>query len=226
MRREQIEAYRRAIADEKIVSYLDNEVREAIAVLKMIREIIGLLDGMQPARFKTVMEELNKSKESIEIIHRDLLTYISRVSPSLSHREDWLRASYKVRNSVDKLSGVISRLEFLVSRGWAMTPPVKEGIKYLAESVTEMMTMFRKLVNVSLMSPDDALNMCTEVFSKEAEVDSKFRSATFSILSANLSPNTIILLLNIAEMLEDVSDTLTSATEDLYIILLSMRRYR
>ncbi|HFC49595.1 MAG TPA: hypothetical protein ENJ59_02570 [Thermofilum sp.] len=68
--------------------------------------------------------------------------------------------------------------------------------------------------------------MCTEVFSKEAEVDSKFRSATFSILSANLSPNTIILLLNLAEMLEDVSDTLTSATEDLYIILLSMRRYR
>ncbi len=220
--REQVEAREGAIADAKIVAYLDDEVRKALQMLNMIREVVSALDGLSPSRFKDVLVASRTLKEEVDKVHRDLLSYISKVSPVLYHREDWLRATYKVRNSIDRLSGILYRLEFLVSRGWLVSPDVKTSISELCEAVAEVAEGFRKLLNLIPTKPSEALAQCSKLLHYESLADSRFRSATFTILSSNLSPNTVILLLNIAEMLEDVSDILCSASEDLYIMLLNM----
>jgi len=220
--REDLERRRRAIADSKIVAYLDEEARQAVQMLTTIREVLASLDGLQPSQLKEVMDMSRKIKEEAEKTHRDLLGYISRVSPILYHREDWLRATYKVRNVIDKLSGILYRLEYLASRGWLVTPPVRSSMVELCDSVVEVVETFRQLLNLIVTNPSQALSQCSKLSLSEASADSKFRSSSFAILSSNLSPNTIILLLNIAEMLEDVSDTLYSASEDIYIVLMNM----
>lgn len=222
--REHLEMREGAIADTKIIAYLEEEVRGALQLLSMVKEVVGSLDSLSLSRFKEVMDSAKRIKEETERTHRDLLAYISRVSPALYHREDWLRATYNVRNSIDRISGILYRLEFLVSRGWAVPQDVKVSILELCESVIGVTESFRQIINLIPSNPSMALNQCSKLAHSETEADAKFRSSTFVILSSNLSPNTVILLLNIAEMLEDVSDIIYSASEDIYIVLTDMAR--
>ncbi len=221
--REEVEVRGAAYADEKIVHMLTRELTLSKEMLKTISRVVGRLDEAPGCELKGMLGALGSIKREIEGLRRDLLTYISKVSPGLYHREDWLRISSKVYGVVDKLSGIGYRLDYLISKGWKVTPEVRERLSQLASSIEGMIDLFFLMLTSLTQDLEGVARKYEEINALESTIDEHFRRTTFTILESNLSFSTVILLLKVSEMLEEVSDALCSAGDDLYMIALGMR---
>lgn len=222
IRREDVEARRVSISDNRIVSYLEQELTVSKSMLKTISSVLSRLNELAPEDMAEAVEDINGSKEEIIGVQRELLNYLSRASAALYHREDWIRIISKVGNVVDKFSGIAYRLEYLVGRRWTVSDDVKSRMVGLSLAVERILDLFSQTLSLMLVDAEKALRLRDRISVAESEVDELFRRTNFAVLESNLSFHSILLLLNIAEMLEDVSDTINAAADDAYIILLGL----
>lgn len=208
-------------ADERLVGILRSELMTAKEMLKSIVNVLRGVGEAEEGELKRLLDEVRESKRRIELLRREFLDYFSRVAPSLYSREEWMGMSAKISGIVDKLSGVAYRAEYLASKSWRLPKGVRDALVELASSLLSIIDQYLLMMNVALSKVDKALEARHRIALAEAEIDSKYRHATFTILDAPVSAPCAILLLYIAEMLEDVSDLVNSVADDLYLVALS-----
>ena len=220
LRREDIEVVKLSLSDIKMINYLQRELTLAREMLSALR---GIMVNMREERIAAKIKSLEETKEEIFKVHSELLTYLSRISPALYHREDWLRVASKIISIVDKLGGTAYRLEYFARRGWELPGGIREKLTDLARSVDLMLDAFSRMLSLTAAGkPKRAFTLRDEILKAESSSDSLYRSLTFTILESDLSVASMMLLMSTAEMLEDISDTINAAADDLYIILLDM----
>lgn len=212
---------RPATADEKLVEILRSEVMLAREMVKGITSVLSGVGELEEEEIRRALDEIGGSKRRIELLQKEFLEYFSRVAPSLYSREEWMGVFSKIAGAVDKLSGIAYRVEYLASKAWRLPRGVRGSLVELASSLASIMDLFLTLMKVSVSDAAKALEARREVAQAEAEIDSKYRKATFGILDSPISAPCAILLLNIAEMLEDVSDLINAAADDVYLVALS-----
>lgn len=222
MRREDLEVKRTSLSDSKIIGYLEQELTLSKSMLRDIKEILRIVNTFDEEKLNTAIRDSLTIKDNISQIQESLLSYISRTSPALYHREDWIRITSKLGNVVDKMSGAIYRLEFLVKNRWEITGNIQDKLIKLTEAVEEIINEYVNVLNLLILNPSKALALRKSVAAWETKIDELYRSSIFETLKSNLSFSTILLLMNISEMLEDISDAINSAADDIYIILLDL----
>ena len=220
LRREGLGGAGKAIADERLIGLIQRELSTSKEMLKTLREVIARVN--EKSEIRRHISELERAKGDVVNVQREALSYISRVTPALYHREDWIRILSKVNNVVDKFSGIAYRLEYLVEKGWEIPPEIRKNLLSLSDSVSEVIDNLSHALGFLLIDAEKAFKYRERVSQSESRTDGYFRKSTFSILGSNLSFQSVLLLLNIAEMMEDVSDTLNAAADDLYIIMMDL----
>jgi len=208
-------------ADERLAGILRSELMTAKEMLKSIINVLRGVGEAEEAELKRMLKEIGEGKRRIELLQREFLDYFSRVAPSLYNREEWMGMFAKISGIVDKLSGIAYRAEYLASKSWRLPRGVREALVELASSLLSIIDQYLLMMNVALSEVDKALEARRRIALTEAEIDSRYRRATFAILDAPISAPCAILLLYIAEMLEDVSDLVNSVADDLYLVALS-----
>ncbi len=222
MRREDLEVKKTLLSDSKIINYLEQELNLSKSMLQDIREILRIVNKFDEEKMREMTSNALRIKEEISGIQEGLLSYISKTSPALYHREDWIRIISKLGNVVDKMSGAIYRLEFLVKNKWEITSMIQSKLIQLADSVEDIIDEYINVLKLLMVEPSKALELRKSVTMLEAKIDELYRESIFETLKSNLSFSTILLLMNISEMLEDISDAINSAADDIYIVLLDL----
>lgn len=206
-------------ADEKLVALLRAELLDA---REMMRGLAALLVSKEGGTLLTeTLEDIGKHKRRVEILQQEFLSYFSRVAPSLYNREEWMGIFSKIGGVVDKLGGLAHRIEFLLTKPWDLPAPVRDLLAKMASLLLLMTDHYLTMMNAALTNRARALDARDKVTSGEKEMDSLYRSVIFTTLDANLTAPAMFLLLNIAELIEDVADLLNSAADNLYLITLS-----
>ncbi|MEM1508961.1 MAG: hypothetical protein QXY49_05660 [Thermofilaceae archaeon] len=205
-----------ATADEKLLNILRNELLIAKEMLKGISNAFNALGKGEYEAVRWLFEEVRKSKENAVLLQRSFLDYFSAVAPSLYSKEEWLGVSSKMLGVLDKLGGVTYRVEYLVSRSWSVPMDIQTVLVDMVVMLISMMDEYMAMINA--LTRGKATEIRGRISVIEASIDSKYREATFKILEANISASLMILLLSIAEMLEDVSDLVDSAADDIYLL--------
>jgi len=210
-----------AAADERLMSNLRSELLLAKEMLKSIANALAALGSRDYPAVGKFVEEVADAKRRIEMMQRDFLTYFSKVAPSLYNREEWVGMFSKVSGIVDKISGIAYRTEYLSLKPYEIPEGVRAVLSDMVSLLASMIDEYVTMMNHALTNPSRALESRSRVASLEAEMDSKFRAATFAILENPSLGQLALLLLAVAEMLEDVADLLNAAADDLYLITLS-----
>ena len=204
-------------ADTKLVGIIRNELLIAKEMLKDISRALRALEGEES--ISELFEEIRKSKERADLLQKDFLDYFSRIAPSLYSKEEWLRVFSKTSGMLDKLSGITYRVEYLVSKSWKVPAHVRSALAEMVSMLISMMDEYITMVNA--LTRGNAVESRRRVSGMEADIDAKYRATTFAVLEADLPPPLMSLLLSIAEMLEDVSDLIDSAADDVYLLALA-----
>lgn len=210
-----------ASADEKLMSNLRGELLIAKEMLKSIANFLTALGREESPSLKKYIEEVSDSKKRVGLMQRDFLTYFSKVAPSLYNREEWIGMFSKISGILDKISGVAYRAEYLSMKSWNIPDDIRAKLMEMIALLTSMLDEYITMMNHALMNVNKALESRSKISAAEAEMDSKYRAATFAVLEASSLGLLALLLHDIAEMLEDTADLINSASDDLYLITLS-----
>lgn len=206
-----------ATADEKLMTLLRNEL---LAAREMAKSLSSLLMGGVGPEPTTALKDIGEQKKHAEMIQQEFLSYFSRIAPSLYSREEWIGMFSKIGGVVDKVGGLAHRIEFLLAKPWEPPPALRSLLVKMTSLLLSMMDNYLAMMNSALTNRDRALEARDRISNEEKGMDTFYREAIFSTLEANLLAPITLLLLNIAEMIEDAADLLNSAADDLYLITL------
>ncbi len=212
----ELESRKSATADEKLLNILRSELLIAKEMLKGVLNAFNALGKGEYEAVRWLSEEARKSKENAVLLQRSFLEYFSAVAPSLYSKEEWLRVSSKMLGILDKLGGITYRVEYLVSKSWNVPVDIRMVLIDMATALISMMDEYTVMINA--LTRGKAAEIRGRISAIEASIDAKYREATFKILEASIPASLMILLLSIAEMLEDVSDLVDSAADDTYLV--------
>ncbi|ABL77803.1 hypothetical protein [Thermofilum pendens] len=210
-----------SIADVKLVSVLRKELLLSQDILEEIRRVVKTINeqGLRDEQRERI-ERIQKTKSQTQTLQTEYIDYLTKASRGLMHREEWVRIGSRVMSVVDKLSGISYRLGFLIEKNWVVPEKVASNFAAMCDNLSMMVSTLDQAMNKLLSSPPQALEDLRKISEYESTIDSLYRSTIFEVLGSNISSSTMLLLLGIAEMLEDSSDILYDLVSNLYIILL------
>lgn len=211
-----------SVADVKLISYIRKELILSRDMLGEITRVFNSMGSVDKKDSRDRLEHVRNSKKDVEMIQLDFLNYISKISKGMTHREDWLRVESKISNITDKFSGISYRLGFLLEKNWSVPREILEKLTVISSTLDKMMQSLDTILIKTSQDPEVALKSIKILSEIESEIDSYYRDILFTILDSNISQSSMLLLLNIAEMLEESSDILNDAANDLYIILFDL----
>ncbi|MGC9106903.1 MAG: DUF47 family protein [Infirmifilum sp.] len=209
-----------SIADAKLIAILRKELTLAQAILNDIARVLKTIeDDTQREEQKKLLENDQIMKNETKDLQTEYLSYLSKISRMLEHKEEWVRIGSRIMAIIDRLSGITNRLSFLIQRNWVVPANIKDGLINMSEELGRMLQTMDELLNKLQSNPAQALDSIKQISELENKIDSIYRSTIFSILDSNVSSSTSLLLLSVAEMLEDISDTVYDLTTNVYILL-------
>lgn len=211
-----------SVADVKLISYIRRELLLSRDMLNEITRVLKSMDSVDKEDSRERLERIRSSKKDVETIQLDFLNYISKISKGMTHREDWLRVESKISNITDKLSGISYRLGFLLEKNWSVPRDILDKLTIISSTLDKMIQSLDTILVKTSEDPETALKSIKNLSKIESEIDFHYRDVLFTILDSNISQSSMLLLLNIAEMLEESSDILNNAANDLYIILFDL----
>lgn len=212
-----------SVADSKLIHLLKRELQQARDILSELSRVIEDLGSVEHKeesleRLSRIREIKSAASES----QTEYLSYLSKVGRSLVHREEWVRIELRVMDVLDKLSGITYRLSFFIEKSWLVPSPVQSLLSAMCREISGMIQRLESILIKLQASPSEALDDLKMISAFENKIDDMYRSVMFEILSANISSSTALLLLSVAEMLENSSDTLYELMNNVYIILLDV----
>ncbi len=223
LRREDVEASLKGrTIEQKLIDLMATLSRNLTNLFKTLQNTINNINKLSVGNLKGVINTCEKSKDDIEAIKNEILFQISRASPALLGREDWLRLLFKLTNISDKILGVLYRIEQLYLHQWRVPNDIERQLIRLSNNVLKMLNICEKAITLTGINAEKAVEACREVESLERETDEIYRRLNFLIIGSNLSCQEILLLKDIAEMLEEISDTIESSIDDLRVILINL----
>ena len=200
--------------------------RENSSILEMLKEVSKNLSNITSISKEKYQEDLNsilQTKSEAERIRKDFLEYISKAALTLMYRDEWIRVASKMTSIIDKIVGIAYRLEQLLNHNLRIDSSLEEYFSAFGEKITSIISDLGMVFNLIGVDIERALKICEKIEAREKEIDSLYREINFKILSSKISIRELLLLKEIAEMMEDIADTVDHATDDLRIILLSMK---
>jgi uncharacterized protein Yka (UPF0111/DUF47 family) len=212
-----------SIADAKLIATLRKELQLSQEMLEEIRRIIKTInDEKYREDQKARINRIQKAKEETINLQTDYLSYLTKASRALMHREEWVRIGSHILAVIDKLSGISYRLGFLTDKNWIIPENAAANLVKICDNVSAMTELLSQAMNKLLNDPSQSLGDLRKIAELEHANDALYRETIFEVLGSNISSGTMLLLTSIAEMLEDSSDTLYDIVNNLYIILLEI----
>lgn len=209
-----------SIADAKLIAILRKELTLAQEIVGDLARVIRTIEDVsQREEQEKLLESIQRMKNETKDLQTEYLSYLSKIARALEHREEWIRIGSRIMEVIDRLSGITYRLSFLLQKNWVFPSSIKDGLLGMCQDLERMIKTMDELLGKLQSNPVQALELIRQVSDIENTIDSAYRSTIFNILDSNVSSSTSLLLLSIAEMIEDSSDTLYDLTTNVYILL-------
>jgi len=223
LKRKDVEAKARVpIAYQKMIDMLS---KLSADLSELLRTVDRTIKGFKAVDERSLHEDLKfcrKVKNDIELIKGELIDYISKAAPALFAKEEWMRLLLKLSGISDKAIGIMYRIEQLLLNKWEIPKEVHGELSRLSGNVVRILDECKLAITLIGIDVDKSTEACKRVESIERQIDEVYRRANFLIIRCPASFREILLLKDIAEMLEEISDTVESVVDDIRVILINL----
>lgn len=211
----EIQARRRTLA------VLQDEVRTVLDAARDLAVAFDFFLEKDNDGLKSTIEKIRKSEDDTESLRRNLTRELGEIGTMLMNREDILRTSYAIEDIAGYISGTAIRFQHMtpkILKKSKLDIECKELINLSIESVNQL----NRVVHTLSLNPLKALEMSSEVQKIEREVDQKYRSLLGRIFKEIDSFKDLIILKDIIEEIEDLSDKCLTASDSITIVALGL----
>ncbi|MBO3753852.1 MAG: DUF47 family protein [Candidatus Brockarchaeota archaeon] len=160
----------------------------------------------------------NKSIET----ERTLANELVEAGAIMASREDFLRLASPLTGIPDLCEGIVFRLREFFLRKKLVEKSLREGFKELVAKTLETVMKLREVIFTLGFETSKIQEFARSVEAYEKEIDSLFRSLEIKIIFSKADVSTILLLKDVANLIEEVVDRAANAADAARVLSLSV----
>ena len=208
-------------AKRKAIAVLQDEINR---ILNASRELGTLTDSLMKKdkkAIKNTLEQISTIEEEVESLRRKITREVADVGGLIMNRENLLNTAY----TMDKIAGYITGIAFKLSNVKITTLKSSKLDKDIAELISLVVDEVYKLNEIirSLnTNTANAIELAQETQTIEREIDIKYRDATIKLLNEVKDPKELLLIKDVIEGIEEMSDKCQRVSDSFILLALSL----
>jgi predicted phosphate transport protein (TIGR00153 family) len=176
----------------------------------------------KPRQIEEHLSKIRKFKEETTEVKKGLLVELAEAGVLLLNREDFLRLVDQVTEIADASLGIAFRVNHMTRLKLELDSTMRKNLLNLAKNTLKTVTSLRETILALTYDRTKALDMARNVDLAEYAVDDLWRDIEMRIISLKSDVPTILLLKDIAQMLEDIADKSEDAANTARILAIGI----
>jgi len=208
-------------AKRKAIAVLQDEINR---ILNASRELGTLTDSLMKKDKKAVkntLEQISTIEEEVENLRRKITREVADVGGLIMNRENLLNTAY----TMDEIAGYITGIAFKLSNVKITTlksSKLDKDISELISLVVDEVYKLNEIIRSLNTNTANAIELAQETQTIEREIDIKYREATIKLLNEVKDPKELLLIKDVIEGIEEMSDKCQRVSDSFILLALSL----
>ena len=203
-------------ARKKPLILLQEETKKVFDSARDLSAAVSLLLAGKESELQSMFTKIMKAEDSVENSRRALTREVAGAGMLMMKREDILRAAYDIEDIAGDLTGIAFRLSVVDPQAFKKARMV-DDFKMLIDMAVESVQRLDEMVRALPVNPASAIETAHYIQKLERRIDDKYRSVVASLMNIE-SYKDIIILKDIVESVEELSDLCLSAADSITIV--------
>lgn len=183
--------------------------------------IVAFTDGRND-QVELYWSKVSELKNEASNLKRSLAEELISAGAILFSREDFLRLAAPLTEISDRAEGIAFRIKELSSRKLRPEKAILEAIRNHSATVLDCVLKLREVTFSLNFDIAKVESLVTVVESAERTADDSYRKFILRLMDSKADPATLILMKDIAEMLEEIADKTEDAADASRMLALSV----
>jgi uncharacterized protein len=170
---------------------------------------------------KNSLEQISTIEEEVENLRRKITREVADVGGLIMNRENLLNTAY----TMDEIAGYITGIAFKLSNIKITTlksAKLDGDITKLIELVVDEVYKLNEIIRSLNTNTANAIELAQETQKIEREIDVKYRQATIKLLSEVTNTKELLLIKDVIEGIEEMSDKCQRVSDSFILLALSL----
>jgi len=206
----------------RALSICQDHLRKVLEVARKVTQMVDSFAKGDRESAQQFFSEILKMEEEVDAARRMVAQELAEIGGVLTSREDFLRFTNQANEIADFCEGIGFRLLEIMDKGWKVPSDIKDGLMKLSEGMFEAVTKLRETAMTLNYSSTKALEKAREVEVAERVMDDLYRELEIKIISSHMEIPVLLLLRDITQLFEAVSDKAEDASDAARILAFAM----
>ena len=208
-------------AKRKAIAVLQDEINR---ILNASRELATLTESLMKKDkkgIKNTLEQISTIEEEVENLRRKITREVADVGGLIMNRENLLNTAY----TMDEIAGYITGIAFKLSNVKITTlksSKLDKDISELISLVVDEVYKLNEIIRSLNTNTANAIELAQETQTIEREIDIKYRDATIKLLNEVTDPKELLLIKDVIEGIEEMSDKCQRVSDSFILLALSL----
>ncbi|MDA8720228.1 DUF47 domain-containing protein [Nitrosopumilus sp.] len=208
-------------AKRKAIAVLQDEINR---ILNASRELATLTDSLMKKDkkgIKNTLEQISTIEEEVESLRRKITREVADVGGLIMNRENLLNTAY----TMDEIAGYITGIAFKLSNVKITTlksSKLDKDIGELISLVVDEVYKLNEIIRSLNTNTANAIELAQETQTIERQIDIKYRDATIKLLNEVKDPKELLLIKDVIEGIEEMSDKCQRVSDSFILLALSL----
>jgi len=205
----------------KTLAIIQDEVKLVVEAARGLPIIYSALLSNESETLKTTLRRIENIEIEAATLRRILTRELAEIGTMIMSREDVLRVAFGIEKVVQHINGAgfrASQIDSTVLQDHNLSDEIKELIEMAVEIVQRLGEVVRSLI----INPTQSIELATNVERLEGQIDGKYRALIIRVLNEVNSIKEAIILTDMIESLENMSDECLGASDSITILSLSL----
>ena len=197
----------------RALSVCQDHLRKVLEITRKVPQIVDCFATDDRDAAKRVFVEIKAAEEEVDAARRMVSQELAQIGAILINREDFLRFTNLASEISDFCEGIAFWLLSIMERGWKVPVDIKEDFGKLAGVTLDTVIKLRETAIMLSYGSVKTLEKAKEVETSERVVDEAYRELEVKIINSKLEIPVMLLLRDIAQLLENVADKAEDASD-------------
>ena len=208
-------------AKRKAIAVLQDEINRILNAARELATLPDLMMKKDKAGIKNSLEQISTIEEEVENLRRKITREVADVGGLIMNRENLLNTAY----TMDEIAGYITGIAFKLSNIKITTlksAKLDGDITKLIELVVDEVYKLNEIIRSLNTNTANAIELAQETQKIEREIDIKYRQATIKLLSEVTNIKELLLIKDVIEGIEEMSDKCQRVSDSFILLALSL----
>lgn len=208
-------------AKRKAIAVLQDEINRILNAARELATLPDLMMKKDKTGIKNALEQISTIEEEVENLRRKITREVADVGGLIMNRENLLNTAC----TMDEIAGYITGIAFKLSNIKITTlksAKLDGDITKLIELVVDEVYKLNEIIRSLNTNTANAIELAQETQKIEREIDVKYRQATIKLLSEVTNIKELLLIKDVIEGIEEMSDKCQRVSDSFILLALSL----